>query len=406
MQGSRLIHQLQITNFLSYGSPGETINLEPLNVIIGPNASGKSNLLEMLGLLRALPQDLSSPIREGGGIREWLWKGDQSPTLPVAQLEALVSYPDGIMPLRYRIQITAAGQRLEIVDEAIENAERTNPDEADVYFFYRYQTGNPVLNVRTVPEAKAGEASHRTPRGLRREDLKPDQSVLAQRKDPDQYPELTYLGSQFAEIRLYREWNLGRYTPPRMPQKPDLPEDFLSEDASNLGLVLNNLQSQIGTRRIVSYLKKFYEPIEEIIPRISGGSVQLFIREEGLSVPIPATRLSDGTLRYLCLLTILCHPTPPPLICLEEPELGLHPDVIPTIAELLIEASQRTQLVVTTHSDALISALSEVPEAILVCERTQTGSHLRRLEREPLKEWLDNYTLGDLWRMGELGGVK
>ncbi len=406
MQGSRLIHQLQITNFLSYGSPGETIDLEPLNVIIGTNASGKSNLIETIGLLRALPQDLSSPIREGGGIREWLWKGDQSPTLPVAQLEALVSYPDGIMPLRYRIQITAAGQRLEIVDEAIENAERTNQSEADVYFFYRYQTGSPVLNVRTVPDAKAGEIGGRSRRALRREDLKPDQSVLAQRKDPDQYPELTYLGNQFAEIRLYREWNLGRYTPPRMPQKPDLPEDFLSEDASNLGLVLNNLQSRIGTRKIVEYLKKFYEPIEDILPRISGGSVQLFIRERGLSEPIPATRLSDGTLRYLCLLTILCHPTPPPLICLEEPELGLHPDVIPTIAELLIEASQRTQLVVTTHSDALISALSEVPEAILVCERTQTGSHLRRLEREPLKEWLDNYTLGDLWRMGELGGVK
>jgi predicted ATPase len=405
MQGSRLIHQLQITNFLSYGSSGETIDLQPLNVIIGTNASGKSNLIETLGLLRALPQDLSIPIREGGGIQEWLWKGNQSPTLPIAQLETLVSYPDGIMPLRYRIQITAVAQRLEIVDEAIENERPTN-QEPDVYFFYRYQTGNPVLNVRTFPEAKAGETSNRSRRSLRREDLKLDQSVLSQRKDPDQYPELTYLGNQFAEIRLYREWNLGRYTPPRLPQKPDLPEDFLSEDASNLGLVLNNLQSRIGTKKIVNYLKKFYEPIEEIIPRISGGSVQLFIREEGLSEPIPATRLSDGTLRYLCLLTILCHPTPPPLICLEEPELGLHPDAIPTIAELLIEASQRTQFIVTTHSDALISALSEVPEAVLVCERTEAGSHLHRLEREPLKEWLNDYMLGDLWRMGELGGVK
>ncbi|NJR66007.1 MAG: AAA family ATPase [Leptolyngbyaceae cyanobacterium CRU_2_3] len=405
MQGSRLIHQLQITNFLSYGSSGETIDLQPLNVIIGTNASGKSNLIETLGLLRALPQDLSIPIREGGGIREWLWKGNQSLNPPIAQLETLVSYPDGIMPLRYRIQITATAQRLEIVDEAIENEHPIN-QEPDVYFFYRYQTGNPVLNVRTAPEARAGEISHRSRRSLRREDLKLDQSVLSQRKDPDQYPELTYLGNRFAEIRLYREWNLGRYTPPRLPQKPDLPEDFLSEDASNLGLVLNNLQSRIGTRKIVTYLKKFYDPIEEIIPRISGGSVQLFIREEGLSEPIPATRLSDGTLRYLCLLTILCHPTPPPLICLEEPELGLHPDVIPTIAELLIEASQRTQLIVTTHSDALISALSEVPETVLVCERTETGSHLDRLEREPLREWLNNYTLGDLWRMGELGGGK
>ncbi len=405
MQDARLIRQLKITNFLSYGSSGEPIDLKPLNVIIGTNASGKSNLIETLGLLRALPQDLSIPMREGGGIREWLWKGHQSQPSPIAQLEALVAYPEGVMPLRYRIQITETGQRLEIVDEAIENEHPIN-HEPDVHFFYRYQTGNPVLNVRTTPDTRAGEITNRSRRSLRREDLKPDQSVLSQRKDPDQYPELTYLGSQFAEIRLYREWNLGRYTPPRLPQKPDLPEDFLSEDASNLGLVLNNLQSRIGTSKIVTYLKRLYAPIEEIIPRISGGSVQLFIREEGLADPIPATRLSDGTLRYLCLLTILCHPSPPPLICLKEPELGLHPDVIPTVAELLIEASQRTQLIVTTHSDSLISALSEIPEAVLVCERTETGSHLRRLKQAALEEWLDNYTLGELWRMGELGGVE
>ncbi|MFM7426371.1 MAG: AAA family ATPase [Elainella sp.] len=405
MQGARLIRQLKITNFLSYGGSGEPIDLEPLNVIIGTNASGKSNLIETLGLLRALPQDLSIPIREGGGIREWLWKGHQSQPLPIAQLEVLVTYPEGVMPLRYRIQITATAQRLEIVDEAIENEHPIN-QASDVYFFYRYLAGNPVLNVRTTPETRAGETNNRSRRSLRREDLKPDQSVLSQRKDPDQYPELTYLSNQFAEIRLFREWNLGRYTPPRLPQKPDLPEDFLSEDASNLGLVLTDLQSRIGTQKIVTYLKKIYEPIEEILPRISGGTVQLFIREAGLLEPIPATRLSDGTLRYLCLLTILCHPAPPPLVCLEEPELGLHPDVIPVIAELLIEASQRTQLVVTTHSDALISALSEVPEAIMVCERTETGSHLRRLRPEALGAWLDDYTLGELWRMGEIGGVK
>jgi predicted ATPase len=132
--------------------------------------------------------------------------------------------------------------------------------------------------------------------------------------------------------------------------------------------------------------------------------VQVFVREEGLIQPIPATRLSDGTLRYLCLLTILCHPEPPPLICIEEPEIGLHPDVLPNLAKLLIEASQRTQLIVTTHSEALVSTLSEVPEAVLVCERDEDGTHLRRLDPDKLSEWLKDYTLGDLWAMGEIGG--
>ena len=88
----------------------------------------------------------------------------------------------------------------------------------------------------------------------------------------------------------------------------------------------------------------------------------------------------------------------------EEPELGLHPDIVPTVAELLIDAAQRTQLIVTTHSDALVSALSEIPEVIVVCDRSEQGTRLRRLDPENLKEWLERYRLGDLWAKGEIGG--
>lgn len=94
------------------------------------------------------------------------------------------------------------------------------------------------------------------------------------------------------------------------------------------------------------------------------------------------------------------------MICLEEPEIGLHPDIIPGLAKLFLEASQRTQLVVTTHSDMLVSALSEVPEAIVVCERGEEGSQLRRLEPDKLSEWLERYRLGELWTMGEIGGTR
>jgi predicted ATPase len=93
-------------------------------------------------------------------------------------------------------------------------------------------------------------------------------------------------------------------------------------------------------------------------------------------------------------------------MCIEEPELGLHPDILPSVGDLLREASARTQLIVTTHSDSLVSALSDTPESILVCDRDSEGTHLRRLEREPLKEWLEKYSLGELWRMGEIGGTR
>jgi predicted ATPase len=396
VEGKRFIRSLQLQNFLSYGSEPETIELQPLNVLIGTNASGKSNLIEAMGVLKATPTDLVAPIRQGGGISDFLWKGEKG--TPTAKIEAILDYPEGTMPLRYQISFTAVGQTLEVVDEAIEDMEPRYSSESPPFFYYLNDDwGQPVINV-----IKDNEQQTRKLRTLRRKDIIPDQSILSQRKDPELYPELSYLGNKFADIGLYRNWQTGREAVFRKAQQTDLPEHPLLEDGSNLGLVLNNLQYQLGSRQIIEKLQLFYDAAEELNIKIYSGTVQIFIRETGLIQPIPATRLSDGTLRYLFLIALLLDPTPPPLICIEEPEIGLHPDILPVVAEMLIEASQRTQLIVTTHSDALVSALS--PESVLICDRDDRGSHLRRLDPEPLKKWLENYSLGDLWRMGEIGG--
>lgn len=213
------------------------------------------------------------------------------------------------------------------------------------------------------------------------------------------------MSDQFGKINFFRGWPFGRGNLLRKPQGANLPDDFLLEDGSNLGLILNDLQNRRETKRLLlEKLRVVYEGIEDVTTKTQGGTIQIFFHEEGLDKPIPAARLSDGTLHYLCLLTVLLHPDPPPLICIEEPELGLHPDIIPKIAELLLDASKRTQLIVTTHSDILVSALSEVPEAIVVCERDDHGTKLRRLEPDKLKVWLERYSLGDLWAKGEIGG--
>ncbi len=235
-------------------------------------------------------------------------------------------------------------------------------------------------------------------------DLKPGQSILSQRRDPERYPELTFLADEFSKISLYREWNLGREIPARRPQSADLPPNFLLPDARNLALVLHNLtKTSAKHEEVISYLRRFYEHARFIKTEIVGGTLQLYVEEEGGRL-ISSSRLSDGTLRFLCLLAILCHPAPPPVIGIEEPELGLHPDILPTIADLLRVASERTQLFVTTHSDALVSALSDVPESILVCERMPHGTTIERLQPEQLKVWLEDYRLGEIWRMGEIGG--
>ncbi|NNC18779.1 AAA family ATPase [Corallococcus exiguus] len=401
-----MLRSIRLRNLLSFGPDSEAFPLRALNVLIGPNASGKSNLIEALGLLRATPGNLLAPIREGGGVTEWLWKGGTEPGPPTAKLEVVLDHPEGVMPLSYQLAFTVEGQRLSLVDELLTN-ERSDDNDPQPMHFYQFNGGAPVLTVRADLATRPGASKGRQFRRLTKGSLSSEASVFSQRRDMDVYPELTFAGTRFGLISLHREWNLGRYTPPRLPQRTDLPGDFLLEDASNLGLVLNDLEFRPGVKKtLLENLRLLYARVEDFSVRISGGTVQVYFLEEGLSTPIPATRLSDGTLRYLCLLTLLCHPTPPPLICIEEPELGLHPDILPVIGRLLREASTRTQLIVTTHSDTLVSALSEEPESVVVCEQEQGGTVLRRLEKEKLSEWLSRYSLGEVWRMGELGGTR
>jgi predicted ATPase len=385
-----LIKSICLKNFLSFGSSASVTPLGALNVVIGPNGSGKSNLLEAIELLRGAPRDLATPIRDGGGVRDWLWKGAPLPT--TASVDAVVANPKGAQDLRYHLAFTEVAQQFQIVDERIEFA-MAQPGKAQPYFHYRFEHGHGVLNVNG------------NQRRLQREDIDVTQSILSQRRDPDQYPEVTYLGNAFAAMRLYREWSFGRYTAPRMPQKADLPNDTLESDCSNLGLVLNRLRRDAAVKsRLLRALKDLYQGIDDYDVQVEGGTVQVFFHEG--SRTIPATRLSDGTLRYLCLLAILCHPNPPPLVCIEEPELGLHPDVLPGVGELLLEAAKRCQIIVTTHSDVLVDAMSDSPDAVLIAERAAEGTTLRRLDAQALKPWLEKYRLGTLWTRGDIGGTR
>jgi len=393
---SRFIRRLRLDGFLSFAPGTEPFELQPLNVLIGPNGSGKSNVIEAVELLRATPTNLATAIREGGGPEEWLWKGEAKPGPATVDVELDRCPPTG-RPLRYRLEFAAVQSRVAILDEGIEEAVPSVSGEPTVPFYYSFRRGNPVMNVRDT-----GSEGKRLERILRLDTLLPDQSVLAQRKDPDLYPEVTWLGEQFSAIQTFREWTFGRYADLRDPQPANLPDDYLLPGARNLALVLNQIE-HTDPQRINELLKRFFPRFERLSTRVSGGAVQFFLHEPGFSTPIPSTRLSDGTLRFIALLASLLAPSPPPLLCIEEPELGLHPDAVELIGDLLMEAATRMQLIVTTHSDALVSALSNQPETVVACERPGAGTILRRLDPKQLSVWLDKYRLGDIWRMGELG---
>jgi predicted ATPase len=395
MEGARFLKTIRLENILSYGPEGVELSLEPLNVLIGPNASGKSNLIEALSMLRAAPYDIQAPIRGGGGILEWLWKGDRE--FSTANMQVLVEYPKGQMPLRYRFSFGEQGGRFYLLDEAVEN-EKPTQGNVQPYFYYRYQNGNSIINVVSgQPE--------RIERRLQREDVNLEHSILQQRRDRYFYPELTFLAEGFLGISIYRDWGLGRSSPSRLPQDPNLPSNVLGEGGWNLVSVIGDLLNLPPTKRdLMEQLRNFYGDIEDVVVNTRMGLGQLYFHEKGLQHPVPATRLSDGTLRFLSLLAILSNPQPPPVICIEEPEIGLHPDIISAVAKLLVEASSRSQIFVTTHSDVLVDALTDTPEAVVVCEKYDGATTLTRLDGEKLKHWLADYRLGEIWVSGELGG--
>ena len=385
-----MLHEIELKNVLSYGPEGQKLALGPLNVLIGPNGGGKSNLLDVFGFLKALPSpEVSSLIAETGGIEDWLWKGDDGSSAEVA---IRASLPCAEHPFSYRVSFGKTHHHFMVQTEELVASAAGPTGEA---WRVMQSSGREV----TFGVRQEGGTTTRMSSGS----VTANASVLAQYKDPDYHPELTALSNSLASIGLYREWFFSRTSPVRQPQKPDYPASYLMEDARNLGLVLNRLAGDPkAKRRLVQALKQLYAGITDYHVPIEYGSVGIELLEGRWS--IPATRLSDGTMRYLCLLAVLCHPKPPPFVCIEEPEIGFHPDVVVEIADLLREASERCQLIVTTHSDVLVDALTDVPESVVVCEKPDGQTQLRRLDPDDLKSWLEDYRLGQLWTSGEIGG--
>jgi predicted ATPase len=294
-------------------------------------------------------------------------------------------------------------QRIDVVEELFRDVSAAEgSDEPFVYFHIQGDKADVATKI-IGPEGPNPTYEIRS--GDRRF-FKSDESIFTQRKEPQAYPDLAWLAQQFAGIYSFREWAFGHHAQLRLPQSTAMPTDTLLPDASNLALFLQETEHiDLKARGMLNeQLRRFLPRFERLSTRIGGGTIQLYLHESGSRLPIPAQRLSDGTLRIIAMLAALLTPKLPPLICLEEPELGQHPDAMTILAELLVEVSARTQIVVTTHSEALLSRLSDASESLLVCEHLGDTTAIERLDADKLKFWLDKYTLGEIWRIGELGG--
>jgi predicted ATPase len=395
------LRSIRPVNLLSFGPSTQPIELRPLNILIGPNGGGKSNLFEVLGLLRSLTEKKPwSRVTETGGPLDWTWKkeGTAEKSSTEVLIEVAVEEPflfgssEETFVYQVCLKASSFASTFSIEREAV--FPFPMPVEGLQSEAYLWRERESVAYPRTE---NADEDYRSKPPKVTR-----GASLLAE----DGMGPLWELKNFFDRIKTYRDWTFGSGTKSRTLERVGLETSYLEEDSSNLAHVLNFILTHPDHRfgeKLRKALHDFSPDASDIETRFREGFVQLRIRESS-GVSVPGSRLSDGTLRWLALLAILLNPEPAPVTCIEEPELGLHPDAIHTLADLLVDASTRTQLVVTTHSTALVDAFSDQPDAVCVCEKVDGATQIRRLDKEKLQVWLNDYSLGHLWASGEIGG--
>jgi len=406
------LKSIRPVNLLSFGPNTEEIELRPLNILIGPNGSGKSNFIEIIGLLSSLPnREPWSSVLKTSGAPEWIWKGkDKGNKLSSLAVTTTSEKTDigqafsgyvGEKSLFYSLQLRENDGTFVVAKEHFREIDDDEDGVVAALGAFERDGSTGLIHTAGWPEDSPEPVGNLS---LGRSAL----SMLGNMANINMHqPRLREFADSIEKIAVYNDWVFGNESKIRNLQSSGLDSNRLAGDSINLAQVLKAMRDrgdQTVFENLIELMRKFYEPVKDVDTELIGNYLRIMIKEDGLSSRTPASRLSDGTLRWLMLLIILLNPTPAPVTCIDEPELGLHPDIIPTLADLLRDASTRTQLILTTHSTALVDAFSDEPEAVCVCEKVEGSTVIKRLDKERLNVWLKDYSLGHLWASGEIGG--
>lgn len=347
----------------------QTLALNRLNVLIGGNGVGKSNFIGVFRFLRDIHEGrLQEAVAEAAGADRLLHFGRKR--TPELMIRAV--FCEEGAPL-----LTGYGLRLK-------------PDESDSLFFAEewVEFHDSAKHPRPYSDGLG--------QGHKQSLLPKAQTRIAQ-----------WVKQDLASYRVYHFHDTSKDA--RVKATGDVHENrFLHADARNLAAFLYWMQQQHPDRlsaieQALRQIAPFFERLTLAPLRNNPEAIRLEWREHGSEQAFTAHQLSDGSLRFLCLATLLLQPEMPRLVLLDEPELGLHPAAIVMLAAMLNQAADRTQLIVSTQSSTLIDQLA--PEQVWVADRDAAGATVfKHLRSEDLREWTDVYALGELWEKNVLGG--
>ena len=396
------IVQLDIQGFRSL----KNVSWRPgnLNVIIGPNGSGKSNLLRMLEMISAAAQGrLSRHVQDEGGMGAIVWDGQvtdvkwqikEAPTSSVALQDFVRSYSV------YLLRLGLSGS-YKVWEESLVTT--------------RFHVGEQDEGI-TTPQIQrlANNAAYYTDDDeqvqLLKEVVPEEETVLSLASSAVAVNQiLPILVRDFGNIAIYTDLRVDRHAPIRQAPVSRL-EQRVASDGQNLINVLHTLYTsdrQFKQDINDAMSAAFGTDFDELIfPPDSGDQrIQMRVRWKTLKRDQSTADLSDGTLRFLFLITVLASPNPPPLIAIDEPETGLHPSMLPIIAEFAAEAATRTQVIFTTHSDSFLDAFRDTRPTTTVAKWENGETTLTTLDDAELAYWLEGYSLGKLFRSGELENI-
>lgn len=366
--------------------------LRPLCVMIGANGTGKTSVLEVLALLASSAQGrLSSSLADLSGLASLLTY-DRAEYLQLGISMAVpTQMPDASthMPLQYSLELRPQGISYTIERETLSQQRRPAPSQP---FLHIDSNGT---NIRYYDAAK---------KNLVRPNWEHNPFETSLSQVPKLFREPEDFRTRLASSTFYHVLNVDPRSPVRLPQ-PMQPAVLPGRNGEELVSCLFFLRETERNRfeAIEDSLRAAFPRFDRIdFPPVAAGTLALAWREKGFSKPLYMHQLSEGTLRFLWLATLLQSPGLTALTLLDEPEVSLHPELLSLLADLLREASTRTQVIVATHSDRLIRFLE--PREVAVLDSSDDGmTSLSWADQLDLSEWLKEYSLDALWQNGRLG---